>query len=280
MANVNAPNYGPLAIGSWEADEKSSPVNADTVLIKDSADGNKIKEAQLGNLPGGGGGSGDVTGPASSTDNAITRFNGTGGKTIQNSGVTIDDSNNIAGAVGVTATSFTIGANTLNTTEFANLDGQDQAVKTTDSPTFGSLTVTNDVTQNGNRVLDSDSVDNLSIEVDSTTGGNELRIKGLTQTVQTLSDGANVTVNFANGPDGTLSVAGDRTIDAPSNGYAGLRGVLTITVDGTDRTLTWAAGWKLLGGATQTTFFASSVNLVEYYTPDGISYYLTVKPGY
>jgi len=36
-----------------------------------------------------------VTGPGSSTDNAIVRFNGTTGKIIQNSGVTIDDSDNM-----------------------------------------------------------------------------------------------------------------------------------------------------------------------------------------
>lgn len=36
-----------------------------------------------------------VTGPASATDNAVVRFNGTGGKTIQNSGVIIDDSDNV-----------------------------------------------------------------------------------------------------------------------------------------------------------------------------------------
>jgi hypothetical protein len=35
---------------------------------------------------------GDVSGPASSTDNAIVRFNGTSGDTIQNSIITIDDS--------------------------------------------------------------------------------------------------------------------------------------------------------------------------------------------
>lgn len=40
-------------------------------------------------------GAGDVSGPASSTDNAITRFDGTTGKVIQNSGVIIDDSNNV-----------------------------------------------------------------------------------------------------------------------------------------------------------------------------------------
>jgi hypothetical protein len=39
-----------------------------------------------------GGGSGDVVGPASATDNAIARFDGTTGKLIQNSAVTIADS--------------------------------------------------------------------------------------------------------------------------------------------------------------------------------------------
>lgn len=44
---------------------------------------------------GGGGGSGDVVGAASSTDNAIVRFNGTNGKIIQNSVVIVDDSGNL-----------------------------------------------------------------------------------------------------------------------------------------------------------------------------------------
>lgn len=45
-----------------------------------------------------GAGTGDVVGPASSTDNAITRFDSTTGKLIQNSGVTISDSNIVNGA--------------------------------------------------------------------------------------------------------------------------------------------------------------------------------------
>ena len=40
---------------------------------------------------------GDVTGPGSSTDNAIVRFNGTTGKLIQASGVTINDANDLGG---------------------------------------------------------------------------------------------------------------------------------------------------------------------------------------
>jgi hypothetical protein len=52
------------------------------------------------------GGSGDASGPASATDNAVTRFDGTTGKLVQNSGATIDDSGNLT-------------ANTLNTTDDA-----------------------------------------------------------------------------------------------------------------------------------------------------------------
>ena len=39
-------------------------------------------------------------------------------------------------ATDVTATNFIIGANTLDTNEWAFMDGLDQALKTTDSPTF------------------------------------------------------------------------------------------------------------------------------------------------
>ena len=46
-------------------------------------------------LGGGGGGGGDVVGAASSTDNAIARFDGTTGKIVQNSGVTITDGGNV-----------------------------------------------------------------------------------------------------------------------------------------------------------------------------------------
>lgn len=45
-----------------------------------------------------GGGSGDVVGPGSATDNAIARFDTTTGKLIQNSGASIDDSSNISTA--------------------------------------------------------------------------------------------------------------------------------------------------------------------------------------
>jgi len=57
----------------------------------------------------GGGGAGDVTGPASSTDNAIVRFDGTTGKIIQNSLVTINDGGDL-----LNATSVIIASNTFD----------------------------------------------------------------------------------------------------------------------------------------------------------------------
>jgi hypothetical protein len=59
----------------------------------------------------GGGGSGDVVGAGSSTDNAITRFDGTTGKLIQNSSVIIDDSNNVTGVNSLTATTLVVNDN-------------------------------------------------------------------------------------------------------------------------------------------------------------------------
>lgn len=46
----------------------------------------------------GGGGSGDVVGPASATDNALTRFDSTTGKLVQNSAWTLSDAGNLVGS--------------------------------------------------------------------------------------------------------------------------------------------------------------------------------------
>lgn len=62
---------------------------ADQKLYSKKSDGTVI-------LVGSGlGGTGDVQGPASSTDNALARFDGTTGKIIQNSSATLDDSGNL-----------------------------------------------------------------------------------------------------------------------------------------------------------------------------------------
>lgn len=70
------------------------------------------KDGAWAPVTGGGGGSGDVNGPSSSIDNTLPRFDGAGGKTLQGSGVLVDDSDAISGYKGAvnrqTGTAYTL----------------------------------------------------------------------------------------------------------------------------------------------------------------------------
>lgn len=68
-------------------------------------------------------GAGDVSGPASSTDNAVARFNGTTGKSIQNSTVTIDDNGVITTPRYIKAINLDTVAGTSSTNDFFRGDG-------------------------------------------------------------------------------------------------------------------------------------------------------------
>jgi len=58
-------------------------------------------------------GTGNVVGPAGATDNAVTRFDGTTGRLVQNSGVIIDDSDNVTGLNDLTTTGDTVFGGTV-----------------------------------------------------------------------------------------------------------------------------------------------------------------------
>ena len=86
----------------------------------------------------GGGGSGDVVGPGSATDNAITRFDGVTGLLIQNSTATLDDSGvvSVSGAniSGLTASSAVATDASKNLVSVANTGTGDNVLAT--SPTL------------------------------------------------------------------------------------------------------------------------------------------------
>lgn len=52
---------------------------------------------------------GKVTGPGSATDNALVRYDSTTGKLVQNSGATLDDSNNLEGLARINASTAKVG---------------------------------------------------------------------------------------------------------------------------------------------------------------------------
>ncbi len=79
-------------------------------------------------------GGGDVSGPASSTDNALARFDGTTGKIIQNSVGILDDLGNLSGLLSVSATTVVASSSTIT-----NMFG---SAITVTSGTFSNLTAT------------------------------------------------------------------------------------------------------------------------------------------
>ncbi len=91
---------------------------------------------------------GNVSGPVSSTDNAMVRWNGTLGDSIQNSGVIVDDSNNITGVANLrlTTTSAIQSAQSLGNTLLFQAYDVDGAAYTT----FITLTANNTPTMDIN----------------------------------------------------------------------------------------------------------------------------------
>ena len=74
-------------------------------------------------ITAGGSGNGDFSGPASSTDNAFTRFDGTGGKAGQNSQTTEDDSGNVTVAGNLSAGgSLSVGPSAIPASSFEDSD--------------------------------------------------------------------------------------------------------------------------------------------------------------
>ena len=81
---------------------------------------------------------------------------------------------------------------------------------TTDSPTFDSLTLTGEITQGGNAVLDESYF-----------------------TPQTLTDGATISYDVSNGVNAKVTLGGDRTLAAIANAAEGQSGSLTVIQDAT-----------------------------------------------
>jgi len=161
----------------------------------------------------------NLTGPITSVGNAtsVAAQTGTGSTFVMNTSPTLVTP--ILGAA--TATSIAIGANTLNTSEWAYLDGVNQTLATTSSPQFVGLTLT------GTAALDGGiTVDTNNFTVSGTTGATAIAGAMTTGTALGISyDTATQTgaltglaVDLTNiTADGTNTLYGIKLDDAVSN---------------------------------------------------------------
>lgn len=125
------------------------------------------------------GGLGDVVGPASATDEAIARYDGTTGKLIQNSGVTIDNSNVVSGITQLNVDNIRVDGNTISSTDTNGnivLDPNGTGVVAVDNLSLtGNTIASTDV--NGNIVLDPNGTGAVVTDIIQTSGSSGVIIK-------------------------------------------------------------------------------------------------------
>jgi len=199
-----------------------------------------------------------ITGPGSSTDNAITRFNGTSGSLVQNSSVTIDDSGNITipGTItfgggntvdGYTAECLarlnTYATDIINVWEF--LIHLDQDVSSSASPIFSGLLLNGDLSMSDNSITDVAAPSNPNdaankAYVDAVSSGSNVGYFGpakyatttnlsVTQTnVNTLTASSNGVLSV----DGYNPSVGDKIV-VKDQSTSSQNGFFTVSVSGT-----------------------------------------------
>lgn len=125
----------------------------------------------------------------------------------------------------------------------------------------------------------------------ATTVLNELAAKASSSSVNTwskaqrgavsvLADAATITPDFSQSNNYTLTLAGNRTLAAPSNMVAGQSGIITIKQDATgSRTLAFNSAWKFSGGSVPSlTTTANAVDQLAYYVnQDGTTIFASLN---
>lgn len=191
---------------------------------------------------------GDVTGPGSSTDNALVRFDGTTGKLIKNSGSTLDNSGNL-----ILEGSFTLGAELITGQESNNSAAGLGLINPPDDfvcrLTNASVTTIQNITASTGQVFVLTNATGNSITLANETGGTtQFRIITGTGSDLTVANNASVTLYY----DDTTSrwrVIGGTGSSGANTALSNLAAVainttLVSDTDNTDDLGTSAIGWR------------------------------------
>ena len=100
--------------------------------------------------------------------------------------------------------------------------------------------------------------------------------------ITTLTDGANISINLADSNNFTGTLAGNRTLDNPSNIVAGQSGSIFIVQDGTgSRTLAFGSYYDFAGGTAPTlSTAADSVDRIDYIVRSATSIHAVFTAAY
>lgn len=100
--------------------------------------------------------------------------------------------------------------------------------------------------------------------------------------ITTLTDGANISVDLADSNNYVVTLAGNRTLDNPSNITAGQSGSIFIVQDGTgSRTLSFGSYYDFAGGTAPTlSTAASAVDRIDYVVRSSTSIHCVFTANY
>ena len=100
--------------------------------------------------------------------------------------------------------------------------------------------------------------------------------------ITTLTDGANISVDLAASNNFTVTLAGNRTLDNPTNIVAGQSGSIFIVQDGTgSRTLAYGSYYDFAGGTAPTlSTTAAAVDRIDYLVRSATSIHCVFTANY
>ena len=158
-----------------------------------------------------------VVGPAMATDNAIARFDGTTGKLIQNSNVTVSDLGDVVTPASVTADTIT-GTSSV-TSPIVNANTK---LNTPEVSSAGSLTLSPAThTSNSNK-----QIKDVADPTDPQDAATKAYVDGASANVEILDEGVSITgtvesINFVGAGVTATAVGNDVTVNIPGGGGGG-----------------------------------------------------------
>lgn len=146
-----------------------------------------------------------------------------------------------------------------------------------DAATFDSTAVDNSTTQlSGGAIIVKDEGIVAAKLAGGASPANASRVK-LNRGTAALSDAATIATDCSTSNVFTVTLGGNRTLGAPTNGLAGSTYIWIITQDGSgNRTLAFNSAFKFPGGTDPTlSTSAAAVDIISAVTPDGSTFYCT-----
>lgn len=227
-----------------------------TMPVDDGAAGDALVTDGSGNLSWSSAASGDVYGPASSTDNALARFDGTTGKLIQNSVAILSDAGEMSGLTGLSSTSITDSGLTSGRVTYAGTGGllQDSANLTFNGTTLSANAITSpSITDSGitsGQVVYAGTGGLLSGSINFTWSGSTLGITGA------LSASADSSFTST----GALLISKGTTAEQPGTPVTGMMRYNSTTnqFEGYSGSI---PAWKSIGGSALSNDTSTATNL-------------------